>query len=146
MDMSMVKVLGSAVLASTVLLVGCGDDKQAVDEKQSAPAAEQSTAEPSAMDTLKQETGEAVEAAGEVMKEAEQDVRDTADQMTDKAAEMGEQIKQDAADAYQQAEESVSELGDKAADTAAELEQDARAKLDSMQQDTQHNAESETQQ
>jgi FtsP/CotA-like multicopper oxidase with cupredoxin domain len=146
MDMSMVKVLGSAVLASTVLLVGCGDDKQAAEEKPAAPAVEQSLMEPSATDKLKQEAGETLEAAGEVMKEAEQDVRDAASDMTDKAAEMGEEIKQDAADAYQQAEESVSELGDKAADTAAELEQDARAKLDSMQQDAQQDAESETQQ
>lgn len=121
--MSWYKIVGSAVLASTVLLVGCGDDKAVTEDEATAPATEQ-PAEPSAMDTLKKEAGETLEAAGEA-----------ADEMGEKAAEMGEQIKQDASEVYDKVESGTRDLSEQAAEKAAELEQDARDQMDAMKQD-----------
>ncbi len=139
--MNVYKMLGSAVLASTVLLVGCGDDQKAVEEKEVAPAVEQAV-EPSAMDTLKKEAGETLQAAGDVMTEAKEDATEAAGDMADKAAEMGEDIKQDAVEAYEQAEEGMGDLKDKAVEAAADLEQKARDQVDAMQE---REAESDSQ-
>ncbi|MBA4502652.1 hypothetical protein [Marinobacterium marinum] len=133
--MKMFTVLGSAVLASSVLLVGCGDEQKAAEKQPEAPVVEQEAVAPSAMDTLKKEAGETLDAAGEVVKEADADAREMAGEMSEKASEMGEKLKEDAAQAYDQAEQDVRDLGEKAADKAADLEQQAREKIDSMQKD-----------
>lgn len=136
--MSLSKMLGAAALASTVLLVGCGEDEKAPAQS-SAPVVEESTtteapAQPSSMDKLKQEAGETLQAAGEVAREAGEEVRKTASDVGEKAAEVGSQLKEDAAKAYEQAESGARELGDKAVEKAAELEQAARAQLEANQQ------------
>jgi PBP1b-binding outer membrane lipoprotein LpoB len=132
-DMSWHKLIAPAVLASAVVLTGCSDDS-ASDEKTNgaAPASQQGS---TAMDELKKEAGETMDAAGKVAAEAGEEVRSTTSEMVDKAAEVSGQAEEKAKETYEQVKSEAEEMGEKAAETTEEMTEAARQKMEEMQQE-----------
>ncbi|MDY6890917.1 MAG: hypothetical protein SVU24_04830 [Pseudomonadota bacterium] len=139
--MSWHKLIAPVVLVSAVALAGCSDENGS-DEK-AGDKARSSQQEPSAMDELKEEAGETMQAAGKVATEAKQAVGSKTSAAVDKAAEVGEKVEQQAKETYQEVKSGTAELGERAAETTEELTEAARRKMEQMQQEEPADAKTE---